>query len=76
MSGRNAVFVIPAVFAFALGGPIPVLQAQPADFGPQVLEEDLEDTGLAALPASLPPIDEAQVRDRFAAAETLFISLY
>ncbi len=70
----SKILVIPAVLAFALGGPIPVLQAQPADFGPQVLEEDLEDTGLAALPASLPPIDEAQILERFTEAEALFNS--
>ncbi len=50
--------------------------AQQAEFGPspQVVEEDLEDGGLEALPASLPPIDEAQVLERFTEAEELFNS--
>ncbi len=41
---------------------------------PQVVEEELEDTGLEALSATLPPIDEALLGERFAAAEALFNS--
>ncbi len=41
---------------------------------PQVVEEDLDDAGLEALPPSLPPLDEAEVAERFAEAEALFNS--
>ncbi len=71
---RNRLLAILAVLALALGALTPVAEAQQADFGPQVVEEDLEDTGLAALPSSLPPIDQAQILERFAEAEALFNS--
>ncbi len=62
------------LIGLAAGLAPPAVEAQQVDFGPQVVEEDLEDTGLAALPNSLPPIDEAQILERFAEAEALFNS--
>ncbi len=46
-------------------------QARPL---PQVVEEDLDDAGLEALPANLPVLEEAQVLEQFAEAERLFNS--
>ena len=74
MLERKSVPYLVALLVLAAGVAAPVAEAQPAGAGPQVIEEDLEDTGLEALPATLPPIDEAQVLERFAEAEALFNS--
>ncbi len=70
------------LLAIVTGGPATVLEARQSGSAPaggllaevQVVEEDLEDTGLEALSATLPPIDEAQIVERFATAEALFNS--
>ena len=46
-----------------------------ADEGQRIVEEDLDDAGLSALPVSLPEIDEEEIRTRFAEAEALFHSV-
>lgn len=51
------------------------LAAQTGVDDPLVVEEDLEDPGLAALPISLPDIDPQEIMDRFAEAEALFDSV-
>ncbi len=74
-SAAPRVFLALAWLALLAGIP-GISQGQEASLGPnsQVLEEDLEDTGIEALPASLPPLDEAEVLERFTEAETLFNS--
>ena len=68
MSDRRAIFIPLILFALANAS---TLSAQA---GPQVIEEDLEDTGFETLPGTVPPIDEASILERFAEAETLFNS--
>ena len=59
--------------AWLLVGPVATAQEDTA--GPQVIEEDLEDTGLEALPVTLPPLDEAEIQQLFDEAEALFQSV-
>ncbi len=53
----------------------PRIPAQGGVALPQVDEEDLDDTGLEALPPSLPPLDEGEILALFEEAEALFESI-